>query len=150
MLNPSIGKLIEDESSVLIIAEIAKILVMSPLQPTLGFHHSPWTSWLSWCNNWYSSWWCKGRSKLTKMFLIYLLKMKNKRKKMLSYILDFVICTFFASMHFKFLVFLYSTVGHKGKGEGTSDQRGWIEKMTTGTSIILCHMVVWNWFWYNL
>ena len=69
---------------------------------------------------------------------------------MLSYILHFVIYTLCVSMHFKFLVLLHSTVGHKGKGEGTSGQKGWTKKERTGTSLILCHMVVWNWFWYNL
>ena len=43
---------------------------------------------------------------------------------MLSYILHFVIYTLCVSMHFKFLVLLHSTVGHKGKGEGTSGQKG--------------------------
>ncbi|KAJ9698741.1 hypothetical protein PVL29_007682 [Vitis rotundifolia] len=41
LLNPSIGNQSEIESSISILAEIARILVVSPLQPTLGFHHSP-------------------------------------------------------------------------------------------------------------
>ncbi|KAJ9707404.1 hypothetical protein PVL29_002429 [Vitis rotundifolia] len=41
LLNLSFGNQSEIESSVLILIEIARILVMSALQPTLGFHHSP-------------------------------------------------------------------------------------------------------------